>query len=52
MDAHDLVLGISREPPNLDNKDTVNPRYEELHHLAQGVLKGPAKDLGHSKRDY
>ena len=29
----------------LDNQGSINPKYEELHDLAQGVLKGTAKDL-------
>ena len=45
LDAHDLVQGVSREPMYLDDLGTSNPRYEELHDLAQGVLKGIAKDL-------
>ena len=45
LDAHDLVQGVSREPMYLDDLGTSNPRYEDLHDLAQGVLKGIAKDL-------
>ena len=45
MDAHELVSTVSREPMYLDNQGSINPRYEELHDLAQGVLKGTAKDL-------
>ncbi|MDG2329442.1 MAG: site-specific integrase, partial [Synechococcus sp. cluster2_bin.44] len=45
VDAHELVSGVSREPMYLDNQGSINPKYEELHDLAQGVLKGTAKDL-------
>jgi hypothetical protein len=45
MDAHDLVSEVSREPMDLDEKGSVNPRYEELHDLAKGVLDGTAADL-------
>ena len=45
LDAHDLVQGVSAEPMHLDNEGTVNPKYEELHEIAQGVLKGTAKPL-------
>ena len=45
MDAHELVSTVSREPMYLDNQGSINPRYEELHDLAQGVLKGTAKGL-------
>ena len=36
---------MSREPMHLDDKGTVNPRYEELHGLAQDVLRGTAKPI-------
>ena len=36
---------VSREPMYLDEKGSVNPRYEELHDLAKGVLDGTAADL-------
>ena len=45
LDAHDLVAEVSREPMYLDNEGTVNPRYEDLHGIAQDVLKGTAKAL-------
>jgi len=45
MDAHDLVSEVSREPMYLDERRTVNPRYEELHEVAKGVLDGTAADL-------
>ena len=45
MDAHDLVSEVSREPMYLDERGTVNPRYEELHEVAKGVLDGTAQDL-------
>ena len=45
IDAHDLVSSVSREPMYLDNQGSVNPRYEELHDLAKGVLDGTATDL-------
>ena len=45
MDAHDLVSEVSTEPMYLDEKGSVNPRYEELHDLAKGVLNGKAADL-------
>ena len=45
MDAHDLVQEVSREPMHLDDKGTVIPRYEELHGLAQDVLRGTAKPM-------
>ena len=45
MDAHDLVQEVSREPMHLDDKGTVNPRYEELHGLAQDVLRGTARPM-------
>ena len=45
MDAHDLVEGVSREPMYLDEKGSINPRCEQLDDLAQGELKGTAKDL-------
>ena len=38
MDAHDLVSSVSREPIYLDSEGSVNPRYEELHEVAKGVL--------------
>ena len=45
IDAHDLVSSVSREPIYLDDRGTVNPRYEELHEVAKGVLDGTAQDL-------
>ena len=45
MDAHDLVSEVSREPMYLDERGTVNPRYEDLHEVAKGVLDGTATDL-------
>ena len=45
FNAHDLVSEVSREPMYLDVKGTVNPRYEELHDLAQDVLRGTARPL-------
>ena len=45
MDAHDLVSSVSREPMYLDSEGSVNPRYEELHEVAKGVLDGTAQDL-------
>lgn len=45
MDAHDLVQQVSREPMYLDNKGTVNPRYEELLGMAQDVLRGTARPM-------
>ena len=30
---------------HLDDKATVNPRYEELHGLAQDVLRGTARPM-------
>ncbi|MDC0277618.1 site-specific integrase [bacterium] len=43
VDAHELVSINSREPMYLDDLGTINPRYEELHDLAKGVLEGTAK---------
>ena len=43
MDAHELVELNSREPMYLDDKGTVNPRYQQLHAIATGVLEGTAK---------
>ena len=45
MDAHDLVSEVRREPMYLDEKGSVNPKYEELHDLAKGVLDRTATDL-------
>ena len=45
LNAHDLVAEVSREPMYLDDEGTVNPRYEDLHGVAQDVLKGTAKAL-------
>ena len=45
MDAHDLVSSVSREPIYLDKEGIFNPRYEELHEVAKGVLDGTAQDL-------
>ena len=45
MNAHDLVDSVSREPMYLDAKGTVNPKYEELHGLAQDVLRDTATPL-------
>ena len=45
IDAHDLVQEVSREPTRLDEKGTVNPRYGELHGLAQDVLRGTARPM-------
>ena len=49
MDAHDLVEGVSREPMYLDDLGTINPRYEELHDLAKGVLDGQQQTSRHLK---
>ena len=46
LDVRDLVQQVSREPIHLDDKGTVNPRYEELHDLAQDVLRGTARRRG------
>ena len=45
LTADDLISGVSHEPMYLDSKGTLNPRYEELHEIAQGVLQGTAKAL-------
>ena len=45
MDAHDLVSEVSTELMYLDERGTVNPRYQELHEVAKGVLDGTAQDL-------
>ena len=43
IDAHELVSMTTREPMYLDDIGTTNPRYEQLHDLATGVLDGTAK---------
>ncbi len=43
VDAHELIQSVTREPMYLDEEGSVNPRYEELHGLATGVLEGTAK---------
>ena len=45
MNANDLVQEVSREPMYLDDKGTVNPRYDELHGLAQNVLRGTVRPM-------
>ena len=45
MDATDLVQQTTRVPMYLDSQGSINPRFEELHEIAQGVLRGTAKAL-------
>ena len=45
MDATDLVEQTTGVPMYLDDQGSINPRFEELHEIAQGVLKGTAKAL-------
>ena len=45
MNATDLVEQTTRVPMYLDNQGSINPRFEELHEIAQGVLRGTAKAL-------
>ena len=45
MDATDLVeqtTGVLMYP---DNQRSINPRFEELHEIAQSVLRGTTKAL-------
>ena len=43
VDAHELIQMTSRESMYLDDIGTINPRYEQLHDLATGVLAGTAR---------
>ena len=45
MDAVDLVEQATRVPMYLDDQGSINPRFDELHEIAQGVLRGTAKAL-------
>lgn len=45
MDATDLVEQTTRVPMYLDDQGSINPRFEKLYEIAQGVLKGTAKAL-------
>ena len=45
MDAVDLVEQVTRVPMYLDDQGSINPRFDELHEIAQGVLRGTAKAL-------
>ena len=43
LDAHELIQMTTREPMHLDDLGTINPRYEQLHDIATGVLAGTAR---------
>ena len=45
LTVDELISDVSHEPAYLYSKGTLNPRYEELNEIAQGVLTGTAKLL-------
>lgn len=49
MDAHELVSTVSREPMYLDEKGSVNPRYEELHEVAKACWMAQQRTSRHLK---
>lgn len=45
FNVNDLMSEVRREPMFLDSKGTVNPRHDELHELAQDVIRGTARPI-------